>query len=336
MSQPEAELIPFELNQVEPFSEFRNQLAKMKDENSKAVFIYSSPAGNKAARSHIYTIRQVKANLEKSRKEAKQAALDYGRLVDSSAKELNAEFEAMIEVHEAPLREIEEKEKNRIAEHEEKLQFLRDVSDSQNDGITRDSSAIQELIDNVEKFVVNAKLEEFEKEAAHLKAYALSELKGYFDRAKKAEDEKAELERLRIEKEERDRKDREERIAKEASENAKREAEELAAKEKAESDRKAKEQEEAVKRAEQAKKDAEDRAVNAEKEAKEKAERELQQKLEAERLEAEKREADKKHHAKINNEAVSDLVEAGLTEANAKLAVTAIAQRKIKNIEIRY
>jgi colicin import membrane protein len=103
------EFIPATLNAVELYSDFRKQLDGLKSSSNALVFDYASPKGNKEARSHVFSLRKVGASLEKARKEAKSAALEYGRLVDSKAKEIDAEITTLIDVHDKPLREIEAK-----------------------------------------------------------------------------------------------------------------------------------------------------------------------------------------------------------------------------------
>lgn len=344
----EGEVIPFRPETaLAVFTPFQKQLADLKVLVESSHFNYADQKQNEEARSLIYKVRKVKAAVEKARKDAKQSALDYGRALDGKAKEIASEIEIIIDVHQKPIDEIERRENARKAAHNEKLEFLREHADIPNRGLGETSGQIQAIIDSVAAFKVDKKLEEFEKEGAQLKAYALSELQKYFNAVKKTEDEAAELERLRKEKEERDRKDREDRIAKEAAERATQEAEEKAMREKAEAEAKAKaekeasdlrerEAKEAAERAVKSKQEAEERAAKAEQQAKENAEREQREKQEDERREAETREANQKHKAKINNEAASALVEEGLSKADAKLVVTAIALRKVPHIKIEY
>ena len=75
MSQS-AEVIQFNKNEIAAFSEFRSQLATLKHDNSKAVFNYADPKGNKEARSHIYKLRQTKSGVDKVRKEQKRREAD--------------------------------------------------------------------------------------------------------------------------------------------------------------------------------------------------------------------------------------------------------------------
>lgn len=338
----EVEVIEFNPNEVQLYSEFTAQLEKLKADNSKAVFDYESPKGNKEARSHIFSIRKVKAALEQARKDAKARALEYGRLVDSKAKEIASELEAMIELHDKPLREIEEKEKARIAEHERQIAVIEAL------GETRGNSELLRLtIASVEDTRLGARWEEFETAAARAKEKALVVLKERLAAAVTHEAEQAELARLRAEAEARAQKERDEAIARDAAERARREAEEAAERQKqadlrAQQEREqkaaaeAREREIALERAQREKAEAEARAAKAEKEAKEKAERDLAYKQEQERLAAEKREADKKHHAAVNNAAVDALVSAGLSREMAVIAVTAIAKRQVPRVSIAY
>ena len=96
------------------YNEFRSQLAELKNTNAKMVFDYETAKGVREARSYIYKLRQTKAAVDKARVHEKAVSLEYGRRVDAEAKEIIAEIETMMEVHEAPLLEIERREKVRV------------------------------------------------------------------------------------------------------------------------------------------------------------------------------------------------------------------------------
>jgi hypothetical protein len=338
------EFIPASLNAVELYSEFKSQLATLKAESNALVFDYASAKGNKEARSHIYSLRKINAALEKARKEAKAEALEYGRKVDSMAKEIAGELDALIEQHDKPLREIEERETARIDAIKRRMQTL-DFAPLLTPNTTAEQ--LQSILAGIEAFALDASLGEFMATAALAKDKAIGELKSKLAERQQYEAEQAELARLRAEAVERERLDREARIAQEAADKAKREAEQAAQREsmrveqeRIEAERKAadaiKAQELALERAKRETAEANERAAKAEQEAKAKAERELAAKQATERAEAEKREANKKHQAKVNNEAVAGLVVAGLSEDAAKAAIVAIAQRKVPNVTISY
>ena len=187
-------------------------------------------------------------------------------------------------------------------------------------------------------------------------------------RAEKAERDRQEAARLQAE--------REARIAAEAAERARLAAERKAAEEAAAAERKVAEElaridaearkqaaaaEAERQRAERETREAEERATRAEAakvaaEAKAKADAEAaarkaeadriaaveaeRQRVERERAAAEaadrKRAADKAHRQKINSEALADLVAAGLTEDTAKTAIVAVAQGRVRHIEVKY
>ena len=58
-----------ELKLHEPYTDIESELATMESENEKAVFDYADPKGEKMARSHIYSMKRVKGEIEKKRKE---------------------------------------------------------------------------------------------------------------------------------------------------------------------------------------------------------------------------------------------------------------------------
>lgn len=332
----EVKTLDFDATNIVVFNEFLAELAELEEKNKKLVFDYKSKDGNAAARSHVAQLRKCNTRVSDIHKEAKAAALAYGRKLDATKNDLLERVGAMIDVHAKPLQEIKEKEDARIAAHNEKLDFLRNAAATPTDGLPHTSADLQKLIDEVEAFKITAKLEEFQQEAAQLKAYALSELNRHLANVKVAEEEKAELERLRKEAEEREQREREEKIAREAEEKARKEAEEKAAAEKAESEKREKEAKERAERAEREAEEAKERAAKAEQEAKEKAEREAREKAEREQREAAAREKDRKHKAAINNAAVGALIAAGLSEADSKKAVEAIAKKQVPNVTISY
>lgn len=339
-----AEFIPASTNAIELYSEFRQQLEALKAESNALVFDYASPKGNKEARSHVYSLRKVGAALEKARKAAKADALEYGRLVDSKAKEIDGEITALIEVHDKPLREIEEREQARIDAIKARMKAL-DVAPLLTPTLT--SAEISGILADVEAFPIDSGLGEFMAPAAIAKDAAMAELKTKLAARQAYESEQAELARLREQEALRQQQEREARIAKEAAHKARIEAEQKAERDrlaeqrkaeqaKQEAERIAQRQQLAIERAQREKAEAETRAANAEKEAKAKAERELAAKLAAEKAEAEKREANKKHCARINNAAVDALVANGIDADVAKQVIILIASRKIPAVSIEY
>ena len=116
----------FEIARVnDVFADFYKQLEEAKKVNEQTIFQYETPAGNKAARSHIYKLRQSKSAVEKKRKETKQDAIDFGRTLDTEAKKITSEIEEMINVHDAPLKQIEQLEKERISKIKIMIEYFK-------------------------------------------------------------------------------------------------------------------------------------------------------------------------------------------------------------------
>jgi hypothetical protein len=220
------------------YQSYRESLAAMKEENAALVFDYESRDGAKEAKSHIRGIRSVKGALEKARKQAKAAALEYGRRVDSEAKEIEAELDAMIEVHERPLKEIEEREARRRQESERQAQHYA-TAHALRMGETAES--IRERMQAVEADKPLAEIHgEAIDEANAAWSAAVAALSAASELAEKQEAEAAELARLREEAarreaedrakaEEEARRRREDEIRAEAEATARQEAERQAA-----------------------------------------------------------------------------------------------------------
>lgn len=321
MPTAEQFVLPPENQPLAAYSEFRAQLGTLREQNAALVFDYASAEGNKAARSHIHKLRRTKGAVESARKEAKAASLEYGRRVDSEGKEIIAEIEAMIDVHERPINEIEEAERNRVEAIAARIQHIQSLGLTQGAAddlrAARDALAAIEIDETFEESMADATVEL--KAARHRIAEAL-------EAAEKAEAEAAELEKLRAESAAREQREREERIAKEAAERASKEAEEAASRER-----------ERAEKAERDRKAAEERAARAEQEAKDRLRREAEEQARRQAEETAKREADKEHRRAINNAATVALsAESGIELDAAQKCVEAIARKQIPNVSISY
>lgn len=321
------ELLLFDPNKLAVFDEFTSQMAELQEYNQKAVFDYSDPKGNKEARSHIHTLRQTKSSVEKARVEAKQVSLNYGRAVDSRAKELKNQFEEMIEVHKAPLDEIERIEAERIEKHVDNLQWLRDAA--ADTCIIDTAEEIQIKIDQIHARPVDESLEEFFEEGKLLKAYALSEMAPRLEAAQKAEKEAAELQRLRDEDAERNRRENEERIRKDADAEATRRAENKATQERQELER---EQQERNEKAAQDLREANERTEKAAQDERDRIAREQKEAEEAQQ----KRDENKRIRTRVINKAAAEFKAVGFSDAQAFTAVSAIVDGKIPSVTITF
>lgn len=346
---------------VAAFDEFRSQLNELQVGNSKAVFDYRDKKGNQEARSHVAKLRTTKAAIEKKRVAEKEEFLTKGRLVDADAKYLTAVVQSMIEVHETPLKEIENEEKQRIAGHELSIRWF----NIRLENTDLDSSELSATIEDVKNKIVDSSYEEFELRAHHVKESVLRSLEIALTDRLEREAAQAELEKLRAESLAREQKDREERIAREAADNARIAAEKVAEHERQrlvdEQFRKDREAHAEIEKANREKLEAENARIRQQQEADaaaskakqdaiDAAARAEQQRLQAiadteARIASEKAAADalaakqaanKANQKRKNNEALDDLVELGCSKELAQLIVVALAKQNIRNCSINY
>lgn len=325
----------------------------------------SSEEGRKEIASMAYKIARSKTALDNMGKALVEEDKKRIKLTDIERSKIWDGCEALQKKVRSPLDEWEAKNAKRIKEREDRIQEILVLQNVQvEDGSEIIAKRLEQLI-----ALASFEWEEFLMKAESSFNLVKLSLESKLDKAKKAEQEKLELERLRKEQAEREIKEREERIAKEAADKAQKEAEEKAAKElalaaeKAENERKALEArnneiqeqarkdkaatEAALKKAEDDKKAQELKAESDKKAAAEKAEKDKQKAIEDERqrvadqkakeeAETKKREENLNHRKKINNEAVKSFVENSYSEERAIEIVTLIAKGLIKNITVTY
>jgi len=332
MSTAEQFVVPSEDQPLAAYSEFRAQLSKLREENASLVFDYHDPKGNKEARSHIHKLRRTKGAVESVRKEKKAASLAYGRRVDAEAKDIIGEIEDMIEVHERPIKEIEEAEKRRVEAIAARIADIRELGDS-----TGTSAELRDCLERLEAITIDETFAESAADAMVEHKAAAKRLRETLAAAEKAEAEAAELERLRAESAAREQREREERIAQEAAERARKEAEEAAARDRARAAQAERDRAAAEERAAKAAQEAEERAAKAAQEAEERMRREAAEKSRREAEEVAKREADIEHRREINLAAAAALSrEANITMDEARACVEAIARRQVPAVTISY
>lgn len=261
----------------------------------------------------------------------------------------------------APRVEFEQREANRVAEHQRQIAA---IAEHPNFGETESSEDLSRRLLHLTNYPTRD-WQEFKSRADAALAAEIARTEGLLARALKREAEAAELARLRAEEAERarlqairDQEEREARIAAEAAERARVEAERRTAEAAAEAERREREAREQVERERAA---AEQRAAKAEAdriaaeqraereriEAAEAAERRQAQAVEDERrrvaaeaaaveAERQRREANVAHKKKINREALTALVACGQTEELGIAVVTAIAKGAVPHVSIGY
>jgi hypothetical protein len=330
------------------FTDLREQIGKIKEENEKTIFNYESEDGEREARSHVYKLRQSKSAIAKRHKEAKSDILKSGKELDAAKKELTADIEEMIEIHAAPLKAKQARIDKALAEKK----ALEEFNLAHDDALVEDSIFNRERVLKLkEEAAARAEAQRVEKEAAKR---AEAERIEHEARLKKKADEKAMIdaeEKFRAGKEAAVRKIRE---AEEAEVQARREAERAQREAEKTRIRVEKEAGEAEKRRVQELKTAESRRVAdlkaaedaaerrrvAEKQEAERAQREKEaaEKKERERIEREEvaRKADVEHRRNINAGALAALIGEGISHVAAKKTIEAVAKGLIPNIVINY
>lgn len=329
------EVVLKETTGIEAYSEFRAQLATLRAENSALVFDYADEKGNKEARSHIHKLRRTKGAVEAARKTEKQASLDYGRRVDSEAKEIIEQIDEMIEVHERPIKEIEEREAARKQAILEKMAALSVFLEAPD---TLSAVELSAKLETLVAYVVDESFDESMAAATKLRNEGLEHLRVALETATSREAEAAELARLRAEEAARQQAERERRIAEEAAAKAKAEAEAAAKREQEAAEARERAERERADRAVADAKAAEERAARAAQEAVERERREAAAKAKAEQEAAAKREKDRAHRASINGAAAAALVEGAsfLTREQAEAIVVLIAKKMVPAVSIAY
>lgn len=329
---------------ITQYDPLKAKVAELVAANRSTTFQYEDPKGNKLARSHVFQLRAVRGEIERTRVAAKADALKYGRDVDAVAKELEKSVDDMIRVHQEPLDEIEARETERKTNHQAVVNLIiakRDVTGKTATEIAEtlakikayDTERLQEFrpVADREMLVTIKALEEAHVSATHREAEAAELARLRAETA--AREQQAREEKIRADAEQKEREraqaQREKEIAQAAAEQARKDA---AAK--AEAERVEREAREAVAAAEKARVDAELAAarevarVKAEAEAKETA----RLKAEADKAAAEQRASEnKKRRAKIHAE-IADAIR-GMT---AEEIVEAIADGKVPRVTLTY
>lgn len=339
--------------EIKEYNEFEAKLAGLEDICNFLPDCSNDEGYEKSKRVKL-DVGKVLTALENKRKEIKAPALDRCKFIDSEAKDLKARIELAQLPHKDAVKAIDD-DKKRIEEEqvERTNQRFATLYATPEQARSQTAAQIGYVIDSLgpDLFIDCQEKTSF---ALIEKERIIGELQVIMADTAKLEQEKIELAKLREAEEKRQRKEREDNIAKQAANDARIEAEQKAEGIRLETERAAKAERQQLEKAErdalEAKESAE-REVEAakvrEQQAKEKAERDTELALQAERdrveqekqaeiVAAKKREASTKHQAKINNEAMEDLVAGGLNQDQAKLAVTLLAQRKVRHSSISY
>lgn len=326
-------------------------LRKIREEIDAFVPDVTTRKGREAIASIAYKVARSKTALDNVGKDLVAELKEIPKKVDAERKRMRDLLDAWQEEVRRPLNAWQAAEDDRIDKHNERLNWLKSLSD---DLGSLASPQLNGLIAEAEGMQLGPHWEEFEAEAATAKDKVLAELRAALKKREALEYEQAELARLRAESEAREQKEREERIAREAADRARLEAEQKAQAEREAAQRRELELKLQAEQAERARAQAEADRVAAEQRAEQerqaaarRAEQAAEQAREEERRRAdaaaaeivrqqEARERDEAHRRTINRAALDAFIAGGMPESCAKQAVTLIAQRKIPNIAISY
>lgn len=304
----------------------------------------STKKGRDAIGSLALKISKSKTLIEKCGKELVAEQKAQIKLIDDDRISIVKKFDLLRDEILAPRDAWEQAEKDRVAQHQEAIQRIRNAAHPY---VEETVETIRRSLSWVEQKVVDSTFEEFEQQAKVTKFEAIEELRNRLNAREKYEAEQAELERLRKAEQERLQREHEQRIAHEAAEKARLEAERKA---KEEADRVEREKQEAIAKAEREKREAAEREARlvAEKEAAElraqhaaeaerkRIEAEQAAKLEAERKAEEARLANQAHRKKICNEALKGLLALGIDEAKGKEILQAINKGLVPHVSIKF
>lgn len=278
-------------------------------------FDYEDPKGDKAARSYIAGLRKIRGRIESARKEAKSYALEYGRAVDAQAKALEAEILGLIEPHQQALDAIAQREKERVATYEAKLNSITVmVQKGSEEGAS--STVLAALIAGLNG-VVTSGMEEFQEAAEAEVANGLRLLNALHaaavEREKREALEAAEAQRVAEEEAARRKAEEEARVQlqiKEAEERARQEAEDRARNERAAAAQAQAQAEERARQAEERAAAAEAQRLEQEKAIAEALQVGEEKRKERERLVLEAQEGLRRAEAMKRNDLAAQLAEA--------------------------
>jgi len=342
------------------FDQFFDEIAR---ECRSHVPDLTTDKGRKAIASLAYKVSTTKTAIDEARELLTKEKRDEIKAVDAAGKIIRDRLDALRDEVKKPLVEWQEAEKLRVAKCEETIQALRRDGVVLGEDTSETVAGRLDLVRAVE--ITDEAFGELATLARTLQDTAINQLEAGAVRLKQAEEERAELARLRAAEEERQRREAEQRAAAEAkaaAERAERERAEAAEQAKkaeeeriaaaareaeerarAEAERAAQEARDAERRAHEAALAAEKRRAD-EAEAARQAEADRIAKEAAERAAADKREADARakrqadidHQSKIMGEAKAAIMAQGVGEATAKAIVIAIKAGLIPHVLIEF
>lgn len=180
-------------------------LAKIREEIDGFTPDTSTKKGRDAIASIAYKVARSKTALDNVGKELVAELKDVPKKIDAERKRVRDTLDSWQEEVRRPLNEWQAAEDARVDRHNDGIEWFRLRAEENSD---LSSDELVHSIEEVESYVIDESWQEFEAEAHRIKASALSSLKEALDKRVKADNEAAELARLRQEAEARAEADR--------------------------------------------------------------------------------------------------------------------------------
>lgn len=205
------------------FAPFRTKLEAAKAAADAATFDITTTVGMKVATEQRANFRDLRVSAEKTRQERKAPILQIGRLLDSSYKDLETEITPFEERFDKAIKAEEKRKADEKAERErlarERIEAIRkrisEIRESPVRAIGATAEGIKQLIQTITAIEIDGSFGEFAEEAALAKQESLEKLELALTAAQQQE---AERERLKAEREQLERKEAEARKLREAEE----------------------------------------------------------------------------------------------------------------------
>lgn len=305
-------------------------------ENARSVvFDMGVKKDRESLKSFAYSLARIKTTVDNHGKELVSGIKQQAAVIDADRKFWRDNMELLQDEIRKPLTDFEQAEKDRIKQHEEAVQFIKDLAPE------ADSNALKLKgdIEFLENLVIGSQYEEYEEQAKLAKFETLEALRKALAEREKYEAAQAELERHRQAEILRQQQEREAQIAREAAEKATREAEEKARYEAERVQREKAESEQREARLKAEKEAAELRAQQAAETERKRIEVEQFAQAEAERKAEEARLADKEHRRIVNREvldAIKSLDLGVIHDEQIKKIIGAIIGGLIPHVSIKY
>lgn len=299
-------------------------LAKIREEIDGFTPDTSTKKGRDAIASIAYKVARSKTALDNVGKELVAELKDVPKKIDAERKRVRDTLDSWQEEVRRPLNEWQAAEDARVDRHNDGIEWFRLRAEENSD---LSSDELVHSIEEVESYVIDESWQEFEAEAHRIKARALSSLKEALDKRVKADNEAAELARLRQEAEDRAEADRiaeAQRVAVEAErqrvEKERREQQEesdrLIRKAELEREQARIDQEQAELRSKQAERDRIAAVEQAERDRTSAQERAEQQRIQAENLAEQERLAANERQKRAEEKARQDEIDRQQREAD--------------------